>query len=215
MADERFDRLMEMQERQQEQAMMRETLNMTRSSAVHDTPQPVPQPLQPPQWPYAQYPHYQAYPFPTPPPPQPAFPPPPPPQPESRYPRTVPDTAPPSRSSPLAKEDEEDIAIADFWSWKTSLAKTVEARMRLAEIRAIIDQEMWKTYDYRQMSDRSTAVYQRAIAQGVSDGFATHLRDDIHKYKAVWRGSYRPARLVANLRNPNGNGSQGEGGFER
>ena len=34
MADERFDRLMEMQERQQEQAMMRETLNMTRSSAV-------------------------------------------------------------------------------------------------------------------------------------------------------------------------------------
>lgn len=30
MADERFDRLMEMQERQQEQAMMRETLNMTR-----------------------------------------------------------------------------------------------------------------------------------------------------------------------------------------
>ena len=87
--------------------------------------------------------------------------------------------------------------------------------MRLANIRGFMDQEMWKADDYRQMSDRSTAVYKRAISLGIPDGFAIHLRDDLHKYKAVWRGSYRPARLVANLPDPNGNGSQEEGGFER
>lgn len=87
--------------------------------------------------------------------------------------------------------------------------------MRLVEIRAIIDHQMWKTEDYKQMSDRSTAVYSKAMSLGIPDGFASHLRDNIHRYKTAWRTIYKPARQITNLRMAFGNGPQEQGGFER
>ena len=208
--DRRMNRMFDMQMRAEELKAMK----VTRLSTGGDDQGLAHPPYQqwsgpPPPWQqFSQIPYSPVLPYqnPNPPPQNPI-----PPSTQGQPPPTNAPTAPAAtqlpervtRSSPIAAErSEAEQVMDDFWSWRSSLTRSVERRGALAEIKAIVDKEMWTVEDLRTMSDPSTRMYQRGLAKGLPEGMMEHFDEDFREFKAVYRTQYKPARQLADMQRP-------------
>ena len=106
------------------------------------------------------------------------------PTPPPRPPLPPPMAPPPRDSSPLAApEDEEEMREA-FWGLKLQKTTRKEA---LLNIKEIIDDNMWDSTHLQRMSNMSSELYKIAIEKGIPDGFLRNIREDLHRFKDIWR----------------------------
>ncbi len=114
-------------------------------------------------------------------PPPPSLPPPPPPPPPPPQPAI---TA--QRSSPIEESEEGEI-LDQFFAWKINKTSRHTLKQKLAEVRIIVDAQVWSTKDLKDMTDSSSAIYRTAIQAGVPDGMARAFKEDLKLFKTVWR----------------------------
>lgn len=63
------------------------------------------------------------------------------------------------------------------------MTKSVKVKAQPQTIRNILDKQMWKLWEYEQISDDSSKLDTRAIALGVPDGFAGRVRGGSREFK--------------------------------
>ncbi len=98
--------------------------------------------------------------------------------------------APPSRqqrSSPIGSPEEEESVIEQFFLWKIARATRQAAKDKIAEVRRLVDNQMWSIDDLKEMSDTTSSIYRTAIQLGVPDGMARSFRGDLKTFKPQWR----------------------------
>lgn len=156
----RIERIYNMQIRNEEMQMMKSARLNTRGDEQPTGQNPYQQwSAPPPPWQlFSQNPYSSAMPYqiPNPPLPQGQG------QPVPTNPSPAPPSQPPERprsSSPIGESYEGEQILDDFFRWKTSLTRSIEKRGVLAEVKAIVDKEMWTEKDLRKMSDPSSRMY--------------------------------------------------------
>lgn len=108
-------------------------------------------------------------------------------------------------SSPINAEEEDAEILAMFFHWKISMTKNSDRRMKWQHAQEIVSRNDWSIQELQQMEDGVSAMYQRAIKAGISDGFARGFRAEIHLFK----GYYQRLKETEVAATPNGRG----GGF--
>ncbi len=93
----------------------------------------------------------------------------------------------PSRSSPIEPPEEEKAVIEQFFLWKIARTTRQAVKNKIAEVRRLVDNQMWSINDLKEMSDTTSSIYRTAIQLGVPDGMTKSFRDDLKIFKPQWR----------------------------
>jgi hypothetical protein len=64
----------------------------------------------------------------------------------------------------------------------------------------IVDAADWSIADLKEMEDDKSAMYKRAIAAGISDGFARRFGRDLRTFKQVYREQEDAANVLVSGR---------------
>ncbi|KAK9240883.1 hypothetical protein V1525DRAFT_385184 [Lipomyces kononenkoae] len=75
-------------------------------------------------------------------------------------------------SSPINEAEDDADILALFFNWKISNTRNDERRIKWQQARDLVLQNDWSMRDLQQMVNGMSAMYQRAIQAGISDGFA-------------------------------------------
>ncbi len=100
-------------------------------------------------------------------------------------------------SSPIADNEEE--ILQDFFTWKIELYNDPAKRRRIADIKAIVLEEMWTLDHLKKMSDPIKAYYTQGRTAGIPYSILLAFNDDIHKFKQYYRTTLAPARALGHL----------------
>jgi hypothetical protein len=94
----------------------------------------------------------------------------------------------PSRtSSPIDTAEEDANILTSFFIWKLQSTRNVARYVKWEKARDIIMENDWSIRDLQAMEDGTSAMYNRAIQAGISDGFARGFREELHGFKEVYR----------------------------
>jgi hypothetical protein len=98
------------------------------------------------------------------------------------------DPAPEQRySSPINIEEEEADILVAFFDWKIANTRNTDRKAKWLHARNVVIKNDWSIIELQQMQDGISAMYQRAIQAGISDGFARGFRAEIHAFKQYYR----------------------------
>ncbi len=91
------------------------------------------------------------------------------------------------RSSFIEGSEETKEIFDQFFAWKISKTSRQAIKQKLAEVRLIVNAQMWSTNDLKDMADSTSGIYRTAIQLGVSDGMARAFKKDLKLFKPIWR----------------------------
>lgn len=74
-----------------------------------------------------------------------------------------------------------------FWQWKNELVKKPSVQVKLGQVQAKFEHEIWNTDDMKAISDTSSEVYRNAVNSGLPEGLIRGLRSDLQEFKKLWR----------------------------
>ncbi|KAK9371105.1 hypothetical protein V1509DRAFT_613602 [Lipomyces kononenkoae] len=90
-------------------------------------------------------------------------------------------------SSPINEAEDDADILALFFNWKISNTRNDERRIKWQQARDLVLQNDWSIRDLQQMENGMSAMYQRAIQAGISDGFARSFRTQLNLFKSYYR----------------------------
>lgn len=97
-------------------------------------------------------------------------------------------TTPGSRtSSPINAAEEDTDILALFFTWTLQNTRNNDRKVKWERARDIIMQNDWSIQDLQLMEDGLSAMYNRAIKAGISDGFTRGFREEIRSFKDLYR----------------------------
>jgi len=104
------------------------------------------------------------------------------------------------RSSPIAPKEEDNQILADFFHCKKRLVHTrPDIQRKLATAYETIIQEMWSVEDVKDISDKNSRFYKRAMALHMPHGLVTSFQDQLSEFKHIYRSEYAASRQLATL----------------
>lgn len=89
----------------------------------------------------------------------------------------------PQSSSPINDTADEYDTLDSFFYWKVINTNSPERRYKWEQVKEIVFQHDWTIQDLKDMEDDKSAIYQRAIKAGISDGFARLFRRELQRHK--------------------------------
>lgn len=108
-----------------------------------------------------------------------------------------PQSAPcPRKSSPISMRLDDAEVLDAFFRWKARTAKSTEQREKWARAGDIVRGQDWSIPDLKSMESGAGAMYTRAIAVGISDGFARRFASELRVYKDIHRKVELEAELL-------------------
>jgi hypothetical protein len=102
------------------------------------------------------------------------------------------------KSSPISNELDDSQVLRRFFEHKT-IGQIPEIADKWDRAWRIVNAADWSIADLKEMEDDKSAMYQRAITAGISDGFARRFGRDLRAFKRVHREQEEVANaLVGN-----------------
>ena len=74
-----------------------------------------------------------------------------------------------------------------FFIWKINKISRQTIKQKLAEMRLIVNAQMWSMNDLKDMTDSTFAIYQTAIQVKMSDEMTRAFKKDLKLFKSIWR----------------------------
>jgi len=74
-----------------------------------------------------------------------------------------------------------------FFIWKINKISRQTIKQKLAEMRLIVNAQMWSMNDLKDMTDSTFAIYQTAIQVKMSDEMTRAFKKDFKLFKSIWR----------------------------
>ncbi|KAH0541586.1 hypothetical protein FGG08_003934 [Glutinoglossum americanum] len=100
------------------------------------------------------------------------------------------------KSSPISGILDDWQILGRFFDFKVhrQLQEVVDKWER---IRRIVNDQDWTIADLKEMEDGKSAMYQRALAVGISDGFARYFASELKAFKRIHQVEEKAAQLLA------------------
>ena len=92
-----------------------------------------------------------------------------------------PRTAPARSSSPIDTPQEEGNVLDGFFEWKIQWVVKPAWNAQVAEVRRIVEREMWTTEHLKGISDPSSSIYNTEITKGIPDGMARSFKEELRE----------------------------------
>ncbi len=93
-----------------------------------------------------------------------------------------------AQRSSLIEESEETKKIFDqFLVWKINKISRQTIKQKLANVRVIVNAQMWTTNDLKDMTDSTSDIYRTVIQLEMSDEMTRAFKKDLKLFKSIWR----------------------------
>jgi hypothetical protein len=99
------------------------------------------------------------------------------------------------KSSPISSELADNQILRRFFNHKM-IGQSPEVTDKWQRVWRIVDTADWSIDDLKEMEDGKSAMYQRAIAAGISDGFARRFGSELRAFKQVYREQEEAANTL-------------------
>jgi hypothetical protein len=99
------------------------------------------------------------------------------------------------KSSPISSELTDNQILRRFFNHKM-IGQSPEVTDKWQRVWRIVDTADWSIDDLKEMEDGKSAMYQRAIAAGISDGFARRFGSELRAFKQVYREQEEAANTL-------------------
>ncbi len=74
-----------------------------------------------------------------------------------------------------------------FFIWKINKISRQTIKQKLAEMRVIVNAQMWSINDLKDMTHSTSAIYWTAIQVEMSDEMTHAFKKDLKLFKSIWR----------------------------
>ncbi len=74
-----------------------------------------------------------------------------------------------------------------FFIWKINKISRQTVKQKLAEMRIIVNAQMWFMNDLKDMTDSTSAIYWTAIQVKMLDEMTHVFKKDLKLFKSIWR----------------------------
>ena len=103
----------------------------------------------------------------------------------------------PRSSSPIDPTEDDYEILTAFFDWKINSLSNPDKRRRYERAKEVVLGNDWTIAELKQMEDGVSAMYQRAIQAGVSDGIARGFHTELRRFKEYHRRRREDTRSAA------------------